>query len=45
MILPIPVIYNLKISIFSILKVIYVRKDRVGINICYIIDNIDDVVL
>ena len=48
MILPIHVIYNLKISmysIFKIIKIIYVRRARVGINICYIIGNIDDVAL
>ena len=45
MILPISVTYNLKISIYSIFKVIHVRRGGVGVNICYIIDNIDDVAL
>ena len=45
MALPIPVTYNLKISIYSIFKVIYVRRGRVGVNIYYIIGNIDDVAL
>ena len=39
--MPIPVIYNLKISIYSIFKIIYVRRGRVGVNIHYIIGNID----
>ena len=48
MVLSIHVTYNLKISIYSIFKIIYVgraRRGRVGVNIGYIIGNIDDVAL
>ena len=45
MVLIIHVTYNLKISIYLIYKVIYVRRGRFGVNICYIIGNIDNVAL
>ena len=45
MVLPIPVTNNLKISIYSIFKKKYVRRGRVGVNIYYIIGDIDDVAL